>query len=814
MFRLCSENPLESGDTMRHLLHILTFMFAFVLSASFAFAQVPTGTPPYGSFTGGPDVIDLANLNVHLDVPVFNKAGRGMNFTYDLSYETSVWTPQNSSGNHVWTPVYNWGWRGQTEVATGYISYNLSVYECWYQLPHQPEWEGYELDTYDTFVYHDPWGVSHPFNGDTYVYIPYTPGGSCKVGTNHSLTALATDGSGQTLNANASAWTFTITTPTGKVVTPPLGFGSGSGTTTDRNGNQISVTSGGVFTDTLGTTALTVAGTAPSNTTFTYTAPGPGGSGVPAAYTMKYVTKMVQTKFGCSGISEFGPTSTSLVSEIDLPDGSNYLFTYEQTPSVPANVTGRLASITLPTGGTITYVYTGGSSGNITCADGSTSGLTRTVSPGGQWSYVRTAGSGAAYTTTVTDPERDTLAPNGNDTVIQFQGIYETQRQVYQGSHTSGTLLATTNTCYNASASPCNSTAITLPIAQRTVIATLPGPNNLQSKHSDFFNAVGMPTETDDYDYGPGAPPSTPLRQVLYTYASLGNISAFKQTITVKDGAGRTLSQITYNYDEGTVTASSGTPQHTSVSGSRGNLTSIHYPVGSLTKSFTYYDTGTTKTATDVNGQITTFNYPDAVTTCGNAFPTGVSITQPISMSTSTVWNCTGAVATSVTDANGKITTSSYTDANFWRPASVTDPASAVTSFTYPASSPYNNVESTLLFNSGNSVIDALKTIDGLGRPRVAQIKQGPGATNYDSTETDFDVIGGLSRATMPYSGTAGQTNSSSPATNTTYDALGRPLSIVDGGNGTTTYTYSQNDVLVVVSPAPTGESSKQRQLE
>jgi len=212
----------------------------------------------------------------------------------------------------------------------------------------------------------------------------------------------------------------------------------------DRNGNQI--TSGnGIYTDTLGTTVLAVAGfgTPASPLTFTYTAP----SGANPSYAMKYSTYIVQTNFGCSGISEYGPTSNSLVSEIDLPDvatnpSDKYTFNYEQTPGVPGNVTGRLASVTLPTGGTIYYTYSGGNNGT-TCADGSTAGLTRQT-PDGTWTYARTIGSGAASTTTITDP-----STAANQTVVQFQGIYETQRPIYQGSQASGTLLQTINSCYN-----------------------------------------------------------------------------------------------------------------------------------------------------------------------------------------------------------------------------------------------------------------------------------------------------------------------------------------------------------------------------
>src|SRR5262249_49616855 len=160
--------------------------------------------------------------------------------------------------------------------------------------------------------------------------------------------------------------------------------------------------------------------------------------------------------------------------EIDLPDSAvnpsdKYTFTYETTPGdthSPHDITGRLISVTLPTGGTINYTYTGGSSGNITCADGSASGLTRQT-PHGTWTHAGTAGTGAAYTTTIPAPQLS-YDSSANQTVIQFQGIYETQRKVYQGSAATGTLLRSWNTCYNGAASPCTGTAITAQVTRRT----------------------------------------------------------------------------------------------------------------------------------------------------------------------------------------------------------------------------------------------------------------------------------------------------------------------------------------------------------
>ncbi len=531
----------------------LFLIIALALAALPAHAQVQTGTPPFGSFGGGPDVINLANLNAHHTIPVRHKPGRGIDFTYDLSYDSSVWFPVTSGSTKSWQPVFNWGWRSQTEVATGYVSYSAVTAYCIGQSgPATPT-------LYKDWIYHDNVGVAHQFPN-----LAVWASNPCGQPTSGS--AVANDGSGYTVVVTSTP-SATVTARTGQTFAAPLQTGSGVGSSTDRNGNKIGVSTTGVFTDTLGTTALTVSGsgTPTSPLTFTYTAP----SGASASFSMSYVTKTVKTNFGCSGIAEYGPTSASLVDKITLPNGSFYQFNYEATPGFAGDVTGRIQSITLPAGGQISYTYTGGSSGHITCADGSASGLTRTT-PDGTWTYTRTAGTGAAYTTKVTDPQ-------GNDTLIQFQGIYETQRQVYQGS-TSGTLLSTTDTCYNNAASPCTGTEITLQITQRATITTIPsaGSANLVTKSVAFYNSVGAPTELDAYAFGAGSAPTTPTHKTLITYASLGNITAFRQTVTVQDGTGATLAKTNYNYDEtAPVAAPTGTAELVSVSGSRGNLTSV-----------------------------------------------------------------------------------------------------------------------------------------------------------------------------------------------------------------------------------------------
>jgi len=295
------------------------------------------------------------------------------------------------------------------------------------------------------------------------------------------------------------------------------------------------------------------------------------------------------------------------VTSLVLPDNSQYTFAYEATPSVPAMgactpyvgttcTTGRLASVTLPTGGVIyySYAFTGCTTGNNGIfPDGSASCLQRTT-PDGTWTYTRSLGTGAASTTTVTDPA-------GNVTTINFQGIYETKRVV---NDVSSGVLKTINTCYNGSASPCTGTAITLPIKRRTVIDQY-GSSGLQCKHDYIYDngGLGLLTEQDDYDYGSGAPGAM-LRKLITAYASLGNgIVSMPQTVTLCDpssgtdaacnNSGTVVGKTTSTYDQGTVT-SAGAPQHVAVTGSRGNPTTIASLVQgtfTLNRSFTYFDT-------------------------------------------------------------------------------------------------------------------------------------------------------------------------------------------------------------------------------
>jgi hypothetical protein len=153
-----------------------------------------------------------------------------------------------------------------------------------------------------------------------------------------------------------------------------------------------------------------------------------------------------------------------------------------------------------------------------------------------------------------------------------------------------------------------------------------------------------------------------------------------------------------------------------------------------------YYDTGTLYKSFDVNGATTTYTYGTApqgnsTISCGNSFPT--SVTLPITgLSTSRTYDCIGGVVLTSTDVNGKVSTTTYNDTTFWRPASTADPTTATISLTYTGFNSGTqapaNVDSKMLFNGGNSVVEQLSTIGGFGQLLYSQQREGPNSASYD----------------------------------------------------------------------------------
>jgi RHS repeat-associated protein len=791
-------------------------------TSAHAQTTVAVGVYPLGSYSGSPfDTINNGNLNAHFSIPVLSKAGPTLPFQYALAYDSSIWYPSYVNGVLTWTPVNatDWGWTavGEGAGAGGYVSYVAWQESCLVYAGQYGNYYFYWTD-FNDYVYHDSSGASHPFK----VWLTtWHTGAPCGNDTNpSSVTGIpATDNSGFSLTANINQSNY-ITGQQGIKFNVPFVIGtpsSSAASVVTPNGNTISSSVAGqttTYTDALGMTVLSATSTGSPITQETYTYSSVGN--IAAEVVVKYAQATVRTNFGCtspSTVHEFGPTSENLVSEIDMPDiatnpSDKYTFTYEQTPGYSTDTTGRITKITLPTGGTIQYDYTTGSNDGIECADGSANTLVRTLSPGGAWTYTRSNVSGTEWQTLLQDP-------NSNETTMKFQVAtsgatavaYETERDL-PGS------LGTILTCYNNLPSPCtnssDTTAISFPIVDRTVMSTLGAETSEVNTQYDVMG-YGLPTDIKEYDWGTSGSAGSLLRETATTYdyntscgiATGSSIVNRACGVTIKNGSGAAVTQTTNTYD------------------ANGNLLSTVSGLSptQLTKGFTYNSNGTINTKTDVNSQIATFAY-NGTGGCSDAYPTSVTGPAPSSLVVSMQWDCYGGVTTSVTDPNSKSTTFGYDNMNRVTSTSYPDGGSLTVAYsptqvqkTTKITSNISRTEITDFDGMGRISSQAAAgaetdyTFDSLGRSYTISVKNSGQQDTYS-----YDAISRVVKVTHADTtyNQVGYTNNCATFTDESNkvhevcsDGVGRTSQVIEdpsGLNYTTTYLYDPlNDLLGVV---------------
>ena len=722
---------------------------------------VGTGTYPFSSFDNkGYDAVNVGNLNVHFAIPVVSKAGRGTGFNYSLVYDGLVWATSSSSGSGTWTADPGWGFHGELNGAgiSGTITF----------------WDDFELcdptgssDRTSHYVYQDPYGVNHPLSYGTNTPCPTraTPNPPTTISGNGSTS----DGSGYTYDGAY------IHTRSGATIFPYSG--SASSTYVDSNGNTITNNGSGVFRDTTGSTVLTIggSGTGGGTRTFTYPVAKQAGGATTAVATIYYVSKTVQTSFGCSGIVESGAQTVALPDHVTLGDGvSTYAFTYENTPGVSGAVTGRLASVTLPTGGKISYAYSGGCSGSGINPDGTPATLARSTTDGSK-TYARTI-NGSVSTITVSDEA-------SNASIFSFANSstglwYETERRLWQGTNTSGTPLQDRTTQYNQAAL---FTSVSSPITQTDTFEMFNGTNAgggaTQLRTTNVYTATGLLTKSTQLDPQGG---TIPIASVQMAYGSLGKVTSS----TTYDASGSTVvTSSTFGYDETTPTATSGLPQHSAASGTRGNLTSSHVSTGSGTLDTTYVvdDAGQTRSTTSPNGT-TTLGYDSTDTfAISTTLPTPSS---GIGLSTSASFDSASGVLLSQTGMNADQTTVPNYDA-LLRPTLVKYPISGAQTTSSYDSPTQTTVASTMNTTQSTKQVTRL---DAYGR--VVRSAAWNGSLYY-LTDSCYNSRGALQSRSMPYASSSytGAQNCGG-GDSLTYDALGRTTQVAHADGATTTWTY------------------------
>ncbi|HWG37568.1 MAG TPA: RHS repeat domain-containing protein, partial [Terriglobales bacterium] len=689
----------------------------------------------------GSTVVAAANpylgpaTNLHLEFPLFSRPGvGGAQFSATLVYDSQFW----GTAPGRWYPQAGNGWWLRTPGGQVSEADNADYGACgWTDGDGTDDGSG-EIDYY-TVTFTEPDGTVA--NGPSFMVV-YGPYGlhdegyysDCPPSDPLPISTVINDGKG-----------FTVTVDGSGSATAWDGAGNDlSSGLADRNGNSVRL-SGASYVDPLGT-ALTVGGSPSSSVTYQY--PGPGG--VPETITVAYESVNATGSFGCYG----GWSGTLRVpASIQYPDGSTYTFTYDSA--------GRVASMTKPTGGTISYSYTLG----VQCSPFYISdSLTESDSingPNVYWQWIHTTSDNQ---TVQTDPYggrvTTTFDSSGNPAQVDAGNTYN--GPIVTRTISSGTVY--------------NRTSIVELCASQTDPCGATDKAMLQSSHSIVLDEEGNVASTQDTDWGVDAPGAL-LRRTVNTYQASGNGEVLTSA-EVEDA----------NSNQAALT------QFTSFDGSGNPLTRVDWAAtggASLTTRYAYNANGTLQSVTAPNGGVTSFsNFA-----CSNAFPQ--TVTTAIG-STSLSWDCFGGRETGSIGLNNEQTAATFN--SMWQPTSVTAPNGAVTSFLYPNVS---MVERVLSFNGGNSSQDLYTESDALGRPFLQQTRQSPGTGTggtFDTVQTTYDAMGRVASVSRPYAGAFGATAPSGiKFTTTTYDAMSRPVKVVDGGGGETDVSYPLNDVLTTV---------------
>ena len=182
---------------MRIRLQAIVSVFFLVLFCSQGEGQVATGLYNYGTFDNkGFDEVNVGNLNVYFAIPILHKSGRGLPFDYNLTYNSSIYYPATVNGSQVWTPVNLFGWGADTEAATGFVSYSKTS-ETTVEMGGPGGQNGRlptcTVSTWSNWVYIDPLGTAHAFNGTTSQLVRGDEVGCPE--SSPSFTELAGDGS-------------------------------------------------------------------------------------------------------------------------------------------------------------------------------------------------------------------------------------------------------------------------------------------------------------------------------------------------------------------------------------------------------------------------------------------------------------------------------------------------------------------------------------------------------------------------------------------------------------------------------------------
>ena len=847
--------------------------------------NLENGFKAFGSYQSGDlDTVNLQTGNLMFHVPVFSYPQRGGKLSANYmvqgsskNWQVGTWTDTQHTDHYKWILTESPGVYSMTSSGVSFIDPGL--FELKRNRHLATDLAGNQTYTVDDYAIATGDGGWHWLSG-------FTPGNHLMTMDGSGIQVVVTRGIKQDLSDDTATVIFRDGThyffPNISVPMPAQGTGNNvsgrffhpelildafgttqtafdgapAGSAIDANGNILSLA-----TDTMG---RNVAGTSSSTsdylncvTTRTITsanifnAPGPDGRSstlkicmtdfVPTAAFSQPNVAPPSSAVPAYQLNSFAQGHGSYIGSIVMPDQNHWSFDYDDF--------GNVTKITLPTGGSISYVWTEISD---SCANGSLTRVSRAVSTrttndnnghSYQWSYtwgpLQQDGTITNYV----------LDPNGNETAHVFHSVtiapcdfYEVETRSYQGTHASGTLLHTVDNHYQADFGYTAESSFAADVVPDIITTTLPnGPVSKVVRQYDSGNGAGMSTYgkvTDEkvYDYSGALLKETATTyqwQVNSTYLDAGFLD-LPASVVVKDGAGCALAETDYIYDEAnyltayTGTLPAGTHQAAPGGTARGNLTTVKKwlaPTSScsplsgtaITSHVKWYDTGVPYQTIDPLGHTTSLSYDSAYA--------GAYVTQTCSPQTGTVTHCVSGTYDSITgllesltnenaatQASGNTPGDSGHTSNFaydtsWRLTSAQAPpdpgnanARATTTFTPSVANafPLSVQRSRSITTSASDFVTT--TFDGLARPFETQHTV-PG--NAATVMTTYDGLGQIKTVTNPYFTTSDPTYGT---TQMLYDGLGRAYQTTRQDGSISAANYGQSPCTTT-----TDEAGKQR---
>jgi YD repeat-containing protein len=526
---------------------------------------------------------------------------------------------------------------------------------------------------------------------------------------------------------------------------------------------------------------------------------------------------------GCSTAVGENNTSGSLSivvpTSVILQNGDTYTFSYN--PNGDADYMGEITSITLPTGGTISYTY----GDSLTGTYSGRQVLSRTVVADGQtstWRYnyaynspVEGVPNTGLATVTATDPNSNDTVFTCNNNPDSLSGVawnapcYMTNEVEYTGAFSSQNPIATKSTGYTligATPTP-TSEAFTWNSSRATTETDTTWDSFTPPTSGTGSISLGNVMSKKVYDYGSGSH-GTLLSNTQYTYQHQNNSAYLTPNIldrvaqtSVYNSASALAAQTTTAYDSFTNGGQSGlasspvwTTNHDSgfASSYRGLPTSVTTCSGpssspcsaSITTYTDYNILGQPTVSTDGRGYSTAISYSqvgNSLLTTATLPPTGNGVAH----STTTNADFNTGLKISQTDFNGNPTT--YTYDPLMRVLRTQRPDGGSTTSSYPTP---NQIISVVTEDAQRAATTTI-ALDGLGR-KISKGTTSDAACGPLTVDTRYDLLGRVQSASNPH---CSSTQVTDGYTTYLYDAISRLISKRNPDSSLQAWSFNGNIV-------------------